>query len=233
MKRFSTIGISLVSLLTILSCGQQQEKVVEDITAAYPANATIKFDNEYVKVVHFILKPGAQLPLHKGGPRVIYSLSDYKIKWTEGGQVTEKEWTKGQAHWHDAIAHAAENIGDTDASYLVVTRKEMGLPETGDMDIAQDASQQDAEHASIIFENEHVRLIDVNIASGESQPMHHGINRLIYSLNDYQIKYTSDKLGTKESKMTAGDVHWHTADKHAVENVGESAAHYLIFEFKK
>ena len=141
-----------------------------------------------------MIKPGDRLPLHKGGLRAIYSLSDYKLKWTEGDQETEKEWTKGYAHWHNAIEHAVENIGDTDANYLVVTRKEMALPETDDYDITQDASQLDSDHANIIFENEHVRIIEVKLAAGESQTMHHGINRVIYSLTSYQIKFISDFL---------------------------------------
>ncbi len=233
MKKISTIIIGLVTMLCIGGCGQQQGKVIEEIVAIYPANTTVKIENDYIKVVEFIIKPGDKLPLHKGGPRAIYSLSDYKLKWTEGDQETEKEWTKGHAHWHNAIEHAAENIGDTDANYLVVTRKEMALPQTDDYDIAQDASQLDSDHANIIFENENVRIIEVNLAAGESQTMHHGINRLIYSLTSYQIEFISDKMETMETKMEAGDTHWHTADKHAVENIGETLAHYLIFEFKK
>ena len=220
-------------MLCIWGCGQQQEKVIEENVATHPANTTVKIENDYVKVVEFMIKPGDKLSLHKGGPRAIYSLSDYKLKWTEGDQETEKEWTKGHAHWHNAIEHAVENIGDTDANYLVVTRKEMALPQTDDYDIAQDASQLDSDHANIIFENEHVRIIEVKLAAGESQTMHHGINRLIYSLTSYQIEFISDKMETMETKVEAGDTHWHTADKHAVENIGETLAHYLIFEFKQ
>jgi hypothetical protein len=233
MKQLNTIIIGLVTILFIGGCGQKQEQAIEDIVAACPNNAKVVFENDYVQAVEFMLKPGEKLPLHKGGPRALYSLSDYTIKWTEGGQVNEKKWQKGDAHWHNAIAHAAENIGETDANYLVVTRTAIALPETGDYDIAQDASQIDSEHASIVFENEHVRIIDVQIVANESQPGHNGINRLIYALTPYQIKYTSDKMDTTETNMNAGDAHWHTPDNHAVENTGETLAHYLIFEFKK
>lgn len=233
MKKISTSIIGLVTILCIGGCGQQQKKVIEEIVATNPTNTTVKIENDYIKVVEFIIKPGDKLPLHKGGPRAVYSLSDYKLKWAEGDQETEKEWTKGHTHWHNAIEHAAENIGDTDANYLVVTRKEMTLPQTDDYDIAQDASQHDSDHANIIFENEHVRIIEVKLATGESQAMHHGINRLVYSLTSYQIEFKSDKMETVETKVEAGDTHWHTADKHAVENIGETLAHYLIFAFKQ
>jgi len=233
MKKISTIIIGLVTTLCVGGCTQQPDKIIKEVVDTYPANTTVKIENDYIKVVEFILKPGDKLPLHKGDPRAIYSLSDYKLKWTEGDKETEKEWTKGHAHWHNAIDHAAENIGDTDANFLVVTRKEMTLPQTGDYDIGQDASQLDSDHANIIFENEHVRIIEVSLAPGESQPEHQGINRLIYSLKSYQVQFVSDKMGTMKTKMESGDAHWHTADKHAVENIGETLAHYLIFVFKK
>lgn len=229
MKLIILIITCFSIMLFVGGCGQQQEKD----TTTHQANATDQFENEYIKVTEFMLKPGDKLPLHKGDPRAIYALSNFKIKWTEGDQVSEKEWIKGDVHWHDALEHAVENIGDTDANYLVVSRKELALPEAGDYDIAQDASQLDSEHANSIFENEHIRIIEVKIATGESQPMHHGINRLIYSLTSYQIEYTSEQMDTKNSKIEAGDIHWHTADKHSVKNNGETLAHYLIFEFKQ
>ena len=227
--KLTTLFIICFGLIFIVGgCGQQQEKVAEEVATI----ETVQFENNYVKLTEFKLKPGDKLPSHEGGPRVVYAFSDYKIKWTEGDQVSEKEWTKGDVHWHDAIEHAVENIGNTDANYIVVTRKEKALPETGDYDIANDASQQDSEHSKVIFENDYVRLIEVKLAVGDSQPMHHGVNRLIYSLTSYQIQYTSDQMDTKSSKIEAGEIHWHTADKHAVENNGETTAHYLIFEFK-
>ena len=213
-------------------CGQTQEKTTDKPVTSQPLSQTVLFENNYVKVDEFMLKPGDKLPLHEGGQRAVYALSDYTIRWTEGDQVTEKTWQKGEAHWHDVIEHAVENIGDTDARYLVVTRKETNLPESGDYMIAQDASQEDKTHSRSVFENEHIRIIEVKLAPGESQSMHHGINRLIYSLTPCAISYTSDQMNAKESTLEAGDIHWHQADKHSVANTGETEAHYLIVEFK-
>ncbi len=232
MKLMIATFICLTAAICFGGCAQQGQ-AIEDIVAAYPDHAKVVFENDYVKAVEFTLQPGDKLPLHKSGPRAIYSLSDYKIKWTEGGLVSEKEWQKGNTHWHNVIAHAVENIGDTDANYLVVARKKMALPETGIYEISQDASQLDSEHANIILNNKHVRIIEVKLAAGESQPIHPGINRLIYPLTSYHIQYSSDKMGTKDVKIEAGDAHWHEADEHVVDNMGETEAHYLILAFKK
>jgi quercetin dioxygenase-like cupin family protein len=233
MKLIKLLVACFGILLILGSCGQQQEKVTEDVVGTHQDNTTVKFENDYVKMVEFMLKPGDIIPLHKGVPRVVYALSDYKIKWTEGDQVSEKEWKKGDVHWHSAVEHAVENIGDTDANYIVVSRKELALPAAGDYVIKEDASQIDSEHSKNIFENEYLRIIEVKLAGGESQPMHHGVNRLIFSLTSYQIEYSSDQMATKNMKIESGEIHWHTADKHAVKNTGETMAHYLIFEFKQ
>jgi len=108
-----------------------------------------------------------------------------------------------------------------------------GSEKNVEYDISKDASQLDMDHAGAVFENEHVRLIEVQLQMAEKQPVHHGLPRLIYALTPYTIKYTSDQMEEKETVLEAGTAHWHTADEHSVENIGETLAHYLIFEFKK
>lgn len=227
------LSLVLAALLMFACTPKEKEEVVADIVAAAPDMAQLIFENDFVKAVEFSLQPGQALPLHKGGPRVVYSLSDYRIMWTEGSQSLEKEWLRGQAHWHEALDHAVENIGDTEARYLVVTRLDAELPETWEYDLDQDAASADEAHALMVFENDHVRVIEVKIPAGEAQPLHHGLNRLIYSLSDYAIKYTSDRTAEKEVSFAAGDAHWHGADEHAVANIGETDAHFLIFVLKK
>jgi len=234
MKKLLLFLLSGAFFLLTLNCGSEKNvEVVEDIVQAVPEKAKLIFENDYVKAVLFDLKPGDKLPMHTGGPRIIYSLSDYKIKWSEGGQESEKEWKMEEAHWHEAVNHAVENTGETDAKYLVVTRKGAALPAAEGYDLAKDASQLDMDHAGAVFENDHVRLIEVQLQMAEKQPIHHGLPRLIYALTPYTIKYTSDQMEEKETVLEAGTAHWHTADEHSVENIGETLAHYLIFEFKK
>lgn len=227
------ILLALTGLFLVTACAQEEVEVVEDVLKAAPDKASTVFANDFVRLDMFTLEPGEVLPLHKGGPRAVYALSDYTIKWTEGDRVSEKTWRRGDAHWHDAVAHAVDNIGDSDATYLTVTRKETVLPASSGYDTAQDAGELDKTHADVTFVNDHVRIIEVELSPGESQPVHHGINRLIYSLSDYRIRYTSDQADTKEMTMAKGEAHWHGADEHAVENIGETPARYVIFEFLK
>lgn len=236
--RWPTSNILLMALLTLsVSCERQAKKqpeeVTEDAVVATLQHAEPIFENDYVKAIRFTLKPGGKLPTHEGAGRAIYSLSDYRIKWMEGDRQTEKKWKKGQVHWHDAAQHAVENIGNTRAEYLVVTRKEAVLPPLEGHEASPAPSELPAEHASVVFENDQVRVMEVKLPSGEKQPAHLGGHRLIYALTTYDTQYSSGETGTKESAVKAGTAHWHGPDKHAVENTGKTSANYLIFEFKK
>ena len=238
MMRWPTFNILLIALLNLsVSCERQQKKPPEEVTQGAdvptPQHAEPVFDNDYVRAVRFTLEPGDKLPLHQGARRTIYSLSDYKIKWMEGERQTEEEWKKGQVHWHDAAQHAAENIGNTKAEYLVVARKDAVLPLLEGDEISHTISELDVAYSSVVFENEDVRVMEVKIPRGEKQPMHSGGHRLIYALTAYDAKYSSDKTGTKESAVQAGTAHWHGPDRHAMENTGETSADFLIFEFMK
>lgn len=93
-----------------------------DIVEADTGHAGLLFENEDFRVAHVGLAPGEAQPLHEGGWRAVYSLTDYTISWQEGDQpVVSKQWAAGQAHWHEPGPHKAVNSGDTPAEWLVVT----------------------------------------------------------------------------------------------------------------
>lgn len=234
MKTYLRFVLLLSTLALIINCQKKEDQeVVQNILKEAPQHSKLVFENEFARVVEFYLKPGEKLPMHQGGKRLVYALTDFSIQWKEGGEVSSKDWTRRDIHWHDGIPHAVENIGDTDAYFVVFTRQEQPLPSTGEYTVSMDAVVCDTTHTSMVFKNDYVCVAEVNIPPGEKQPMHQGINRLIYSLDPYKIRYTSDKMGIKESSMEAGEVHWHTADAHAVENIGDTPVSYLIIAFLK
>jgi len=232
-RRAVVVSLEVLVVVALAGCGGGKPEPVEDILAASPELSALVFENEYVRVVEFALGPGDELPLHHGAKRVIYALSDYTIEWLEGdAPPATKEWTRGEVHFHDAMTHSARNTGSTEARYLVVSRKPTPLPIIEAYDVEADAAESDADHSKAVFENDQVKVIEVRIAPGEKQPAHHGLNRVIYALSDYTITYTSDRTGTEESVVKTGEAHWHESDEHAVENTGETEAHYLIFAWK-
>ncbi len=206
---------------------------IGDIVAEAPEYASVLLENEAVRTVLFRLQPGDELPEHAGRQRVVYALTDYQILFTEDGETRKKDWQAGQAHWHEAVNHAIRNIGDSEARFLVVARKPPELPEASHDEHSHDAVDVDGGFADLVLENDNVRVSRVSLPPGASQAEHHGLHRLIYSLSDYSIRYTSDRIGNVEHSFARGDAHWHQPDIHAVENIGTTTAEFAIFQFKK
>lgn len=200
--------------------------------ADVPQLSSVVFENEHVRAMLVTLQPGDELPEHSGTERVVFSLTDYRILFTEDGESIERNWHAGQAHWHEARDHAVRNIGETEARFLVVARTDTALPGAGDVHTDHDAPPIE-EGFETVFENDRVRITQVALAPGMAQDEHHGLHRLIYSLSEYNVRYRSDRMDAVERSFSAGDVHWHEADIHAVENIGSMEARFVVFEFKQ
>jgi quercetin dioxygenase-like cupin family protein len=188
------------------------------------------FANDYAQVARVTLPPGAAMPRHDGPARTIYSLSDYTLRWTEGETTTRVDWREGQVHSHEAIEHALENIGNTIADFLVVSRTSTPLSGGFERD---DAAAVAGGYAALVAELDGVRVLRVALPPGARQPMHGGAPRLVYALNDLDLKFVGAD-GTVETKAHAsGSVHWHEAGEHAAENVGRETARFVIFAFRE
>lgn len=233
------IVISSVFLLLLSSCGNEKKKESQNnITSEEPISkeveAQVIFENEYAKVTKVSLAPGEFLSSHDGDNRVVYSLTDYSLDWEEKGEnLGTKTWKKGDVHLHEAGKHAGKNIGATSAEWLVFTKKNTALPDCADNTIENDVNKKASEFAKVIFENQNYRITEVNLPKGKNIPAHSGINRIIYSLSDYKIMYEADKKGKVEKQFKVGDIHWHEACMHSIENNGDSDANYLVVSYKQ
>lgn len=186
------------------------------------------FSNPYVEAYRVTLAPGEGLPLHAGDSRTIYSLSDYTIRWTEGGETTTRRWREGEVHYHAAIEHAMENTGSTIADFLVIARTNTPLPE---VESDGDAATVAGGYAAVVAEPEGARVLRVALPPGASQPLHAGAPRLVYSLNDYNVSFITPDGEVLAAELETGEMHWHDAGPHAVENTGKDTARFVIFAF--
>ncbi len=186
------------------------------------------FANDYVEVHRVTLEPGDGLPLHSGDARLIYSLSDYTIEWTERGETTTKTWREGDVHAHEALEHAVRNTGNTIADFLVVARTDKALPKA---ERGADAADVAGGYAAFIAEFDDARVLRVALPAGGSQPIHQGAARVVYSLNGHSIAFSTPEGGERVREFATGDVHWHDAGPHAVANAGDETARFVIFAF--
>lgn len=241
MKRSYSTIILLSSALALLvsSCGNEKNKEsngeeIKSEQKGREVSPEVIFENDYAKVLKVSLAPGDYQPLHEGENRVIYSLTDYAIDWEEQGENSgSKSWKKGDVHFHEGGKHAARNSGTTTAEWLVFAKKNTVSPECGENKTEDDVKTVSTDFARVLLENDEFKIIEVNLPIGAEIPMHSGINRIIYSLSEYQIDYESDSEGKKEMHFNSGDIHWHEACQHSLKNIGETEAEFLVVSFKQ
>ncbi len=98
--------------------------------------------------------------------------------------------------------------------------------------MAGDAVQVAPHVYSVLFENERVRLLEVRLKPGESSAMHSHPAYVIYGLGDGKVKFNSPSGESAEVDLKAGEVMWREPEEHAVDNLGSTEAHALLFELR-
>ena len=98
---------------------------------------------------------------------------------------------------------------------------------------AQDPAKVDPAHYKVIFNNPQVRILDFRLKPGEKTPMHSHPNLVVYSLSGGTLKSTLPDGKPTTVTTEAGQVVWHNARTHAVENVGKNEIHTLDIELNK
>jgi len=98
---------------------------------------------------------------------------------------------------------------------------------------AQDPVKFDPPHYTVLLNNNQVRILDYHLKPGEKTPMHSHPNHVIYSITGGTMKFTLADGKTNTATAKAGQVIWHNAETHTVENVGKNATRGLDIELKK
>jgi oxalate decarboxylase/phosphoglucose isomerase-like protein (cupin superfamily) len=97
---------------------------------------------------------------------------------------------------------------------------------------AQDVIKVAGDSHAVIFENDHVRVLKVNIKPGQVAPMHSHPDNVSYYLTDGKLKVTMPDGKVVERNPKAGAAGWSDATTHAVENIGTAEFQQVQIELK-
>ena len=113
--------ILLATLAVMLVAGAA---FAQDPVPLYPENYKVLLENDRVRVLDFQLKKGAKENFHSHPAAVTYVLAPFKIRFMfPDGTARVREAKAGDLFYGDALTHASENIGDTDAHGLLIEMK--------------------------------------------------------------------------------------------------------------
>jgi len=186
--------------------------------------------NDWMTVHEIRLAPRASTPTHEGTRRWVYALSSYTLRYEGDGPPRERSFQVGDVHEHlDAGPHAVRNVGETDAHFLVFSRLPAPLPNDPPAGDVRDLAATAPDAARVLLDAPEVRILEVSLEPGTSVPPHGGRHRIIAPLGRYTLRYTPPE-GEPFERTYDGlrDVHWHEPGAHAVSNVGDTPARFLV-----
>jgi quinol monooxygenase YgiN/quercetin dioxygenase-like cupin family protein len=123
---------ALFLFLMLLACLASAARA-QDPVALYPENYRVLEENERVRVIDFRLAKGARETAHHHRPHVVYVLQGFRIRFTfPDGSTGLRETKTGDVLWSEAVTHASENVGDTDAHGILVELKQPPARAAGD-----------------------------------------------------------------------------------------------------
>lgn len=217
----------------------------QDPLKAAPRNYKLDFENEWVKVVRVHYGPKEKVPAHDHNPTAaayVY-LSDsgpviFKHINLSYGAITRAAVKAGSFRVYKAVkeVHEVENPNDTPSDFLRIEFKTEPL---GDQKLRGKFHREEypagENFLKVQFENEQVRvtrlvcapgkIIDVS-ASG-TEPT------LLIAVTSAKFKATNAKKKTSKLNLETGKAGWlAVSEKQLFENVGDSPAELLRFDFK-
>jgi quercetin dioxygenase-like cupin family protein len=98
---------------------------------------------------------------------------------------------------------------------------------------AQDPVKAAPKLYKVLFEDEHVRVLEVKGKPGEKAPMHSHPDYVVYAISGGKVKHTAPDGKTTENEMKAGSAMWVNAESHSSEIVGPGALHVILVEMKQ
>lgn len=89
-----------------------------------------------------------------------------------------------------------------------------------------------ADSHKLAFENRFVRVLDVHVPVGHSEPRHRHPHGMSVYFTDWDARVTADGGMPEVHHRAAGTFAWSDATVHTVENVGKTDGHVLRIELK-
>jgi quercetin dioxygenase-like cupin family protein len=117
------IGAVAAFGLTALAAAEGASSLDPAVVNAKTVHVTL--ENDRVRVLEAVLKPGDKERLHAHPACVIHVLAGGTMRnHTADGQTTDTTFVTGQTIYRDPLTHWAENIGTTTVHILIVELKD-------------------------------------------------------------------------------------------------------------
>ena len=94
-----------------------------------------------------------------------------------------------------------------------------------------DPVETNPDHYAVVFGNERVRVLEYTDRPGERTTPHEHPDSVMYTLSAFRRRLHGNDAH-RDVEMPAGLTGWLPAQRHAGENIGDTATHVLFVELK-
>ncbi len=238
MKRSLWLLALMAGLLVGAAAAQDAIKVA-------PQAYKLEFENEWVKVTRVHYGPHEKLPEHshtENASAYVY-LNDsgpiiFKHVNLPYGNVTRKETKTGSFRLYKGLKelHAVENPTATPSDFMRVEFKTDAVnPNSLRGKFFREDYPPGENFSKVQFENEQIRITRLVIAPHANSDVTTNATEpaLLMALTPTQLKTQTQKSKAIQLNLTPGKTHWLKVNQpQQWENVSDSAAEFLRFEFK-
>ena len=84
----------------------------------------------------------------------------------------------------------------------------------------------------LLFENRFVRVLEVHVPPGKTEPTHQHGNRVVVYLSDFNTRTTVRGGQPQDNMRKSGSVRWSDPVIHQIENIGKTEGHVISIELK-
>jgi quercetin dioxygenase-like cupin family protein len=191
----------------------------------------VEIDNQFVRVLRSRFAPHGAHGMHQHPNTVLVFLTNTDLKVTNmDGTVQEVHRKAGEVAYMDSARHSEVNLSDQPAEVVLVELK----PEVSHQPptVTLDPVKLDAEHHTVPFENDRVRVLRTVLEPHIKSPVHEHPHYVVIYLTDL---HTTMKLASGvmvDNPRRAGEIAWRDAYSHQTENIGEQTAVEIQVELK-
>jgi quercetin dioxygenase-like cupin family protein len=122
MKNLTYLIIVLLATLALVFT--TKTAMTQDLAKVSPQDVKVLLENDRVRVLEVVHKPGAIEPMHSHPAYLTYFLTDTKLKITlPDGKTEERDRKAGQVRWSEPVTHSVENIGTTEQHFIIIELK--------------------------------------------------------------------------------------------------------------
>ena len=208
--------------------GQQVTDV--DPVKVSPDKYKVLLENPQVRVVEYIIEPGARDEWHTHPPKVSYVLDGGELRITLADSTSFPTKDKqGEVAWRGFVPlHYARNIGST-AVRIILVEPKTGFPVAPR---AEDPAVVNQISIKVLFQNDSVRVMEAALPPGYKEKMHTHPGYVTYVLDGGRVRLHSTDGTTRDAEFKTGNVFYSGPITHWAENTGATTIRVLLVELR-